>query len=364
MNVLPLAERATLGALLLDPAVVPTISAWLRAADFTDPWHREVYKTLRELHASEGGCGPTEVGLHLLDRLGPTRADLPRVLALLKAVPAAPDPRVYAVMVLEAALRHEVTGLGVLLRAGAVVAAGDGTAHAMAAATSTVDTLLDTAEARWEAATSKRAPSRLGAARTTATTDRCIAADRFLQAHPPVPASEVAEHEATLIAALLTHPDHLHATACWLRPAAVTSDAWRPVYEAMLHLHTYGRPIDAVSVLWEAQRSTPRTGAGPDPATVMSRVEGSLATSPGYWGRVVAADHLRLAADHAAQSLCTAADNPGLALAEVLGTGHVLTEALRTAARPLGTPDRARVPLASVHALPVPQTHRSGPVAG
>lgn len=364
MNVLALAERAALGALLLDPTPVPTISVWLRASDFTDPWHREVYKALRELRAGAGDCGPTEVGRHLLGRLGPTRADLPRVVALLKAVPAAPDPRVYAVMVLEAAIREEITGLGVLLRAGAVAAAGDGRAHTMVAATNTIDALLDAAETRWDAASGIRAASRLGPARTTAATSQLLAADRFLQAHPPLPPSDVAEHEVTLIAALLTHPDHLHATACWLRPAAVTSETWRPVYEAMLHLHTYGHPIDVVSVLWETQRSARRSGVGPDPAEVTSRVDTALATSPAYWGRVVAADHLRMAADHAAQSLCTAADNPGLGLEQVFGTGHVLTEALRTAARPLGTPDPGRVLLASVHALPVPQTYRAGPVAG
>jgi hypothetical protein len=190
-----------------------------------------------------------------------------------------------------------------------------------------------------------------------------LAADKLLAAHPSPTRRELAQREATLIAALITHPSQIGATSGWLRPPAVTNRTWRPVYEAVLRLHTYGRRIDPVTVLWETQRGAPNAGPGPDPTVAMRVIEANITTQPGYVGRQVAGDHLRLAADRAADGLWTAADNPGLDLNDVLETGHIITEALRTGARPLetaSTPPR----LASVHALPTAHAHRAGPAAG
>lgn len=372
MKALPLAERATLGALLYDAhgsarSGGPGTVRWLRPEDFADPWHREVYRTYRALAAAGGPAGAQAVGQELLRRLGPTRADLVRVAGLLREAPVAAHAATYAVMVLEASLRREAAGYGVVLRAAALQSALDVSPRAMNAVTVVIDAAFDAAQARWATATStKPAPSRRSDPAplrgSVARVDWALGADRLLAAHPPLAAGEVAEHEATLVAALLTHPDHLHATTCWLRPAALTNRAWRPVYEAMLHLRAYGHRIDPVTVLWETQRSSRRAGPGPDPANVTTKAEATLAASPAHWARVVAGDHLRIAADHAAEGLRVAAANPGLELVEVFSTGHVLTEALRAGARPLSGPDRAR--LASVHPLPTLHAHRAGPVAG
>jgi hypothetical protein len=254
----------------------------------------------------------------------------------------------------------------VVLRAGALQSALHASPQAINAITAVVDAALDDATARWATATGRPSTLRTDAPAllrgSVARLDAAIAADRFLAAHPALSPREVAEHEACLIAALLTHPDQLHGTACWLRPTSLTNRAWRPVYEAMLHLHTYGHPVDPVTVLWETQRSSRRAGPGPDPRVVTAKAEAAVAESPGHWDRVVAADHLRLAADHAAESLRVAAANPGLDLVEVFGTGHRFTEALRAAARPLVSTTPAR--LASVHQLSTAHAHRAGPVAG
>ncbi|MGQ0631514.1 MAG: DnaB-like helicase N-terminal domain-containing protein [Sporichthyaceae bacterium] len=371
-------ERATLGALLLcgeppsgerhDAAVA---GWWLRPEDFADPWHREVYRTIRALSAAGETAGPEAVGLEMLRRLGPTRADVVRIAGLLHDVPVTAQAATYSAMVLEASLRRETAAQGVILRAGALQSTLEASPRPIIAITALIDTVLDDAGHRWAAATN---PQPIGADRRSAAPtplrtsiarlDGALAADRLLDAHPSVSARDVAEHEARLIAALLTHPGHIGRTAGWLRPAAVTNRAWRPVYEAMLRLHTYGRPVDAVTVLWEVQRSSRTDGPGPDPATVTAGAEAALAANPAHWSRVVAADHLRSAADRAAESLHTTAANPGLDLGEVLGTGHILTEALRTAARPLTAPPGDARRLASVHALPARQPDRAGPVAG
>jgi replicative DNA helicase len=365
-----LAERATLAALLHDHAGAglsgPQLARWLRPEDFADPWHREVYRAHRALAAAGGPAGAQEVGEELVRRVGATRADVVRVAGLLRDTPVGTATATYAVMVLEAALRREVAGQGVVLRAGALQSAMHAAPRAMNAVIAVVDAALDDAADRWAAATGQppvarpEVPPRLRG--SVARLDAALAADRFLAAHPAVSPKEVAEHEASLIAALLTHPHQLHAAACWLRPASLTNRAWRPVYEAMLHLHAYGHPIDPVTVLWETQRSSRRAGPGPDPRVVTAKVEAALPEDPGHWGRVVAADHLRLTADHAAESLRAAAANPGLDVVEVFGTGHRFTEALRAAARPLAPTGPAR--LASVHQLPTPHSRRAGPVAG
>jgi hypothetical protein len=378
VKVVPLAERATLGALLTEPstdnqhtgpAESDGVTRWLRPEDFADLWHAELYRTLRALAGAGDAVGPEAVGRELLRRLGPTRADLVRVANLLHDLPPHARPETYAVMVLEASLRREVAAQGVLLRAGALQAGLDGTARPRIAISALVEDVLDRAADRWATATGQPAPDRARRApvalrSSTAGVGGVLGADRLLAVHPSPTKAQVADHEATLIAALITHPAQAGAISAWLRPAALTNRTWRPVYEAVLRLHTYGqRPLDAVTVFWETQRAARTAGFGPDPRAGMALVERCVSVQPGYAARQVAADHLRLAADRAAESLCKAADNPGLDLTDVFGTGHILTEALRTGARPLD-PASHRTRVATVHHLPAPHARRAGPVAG
>ncbi|MBA3743178.1 DnaB-like helicase N-terminal domain-containing protein [Sporichthya sp.] len=378
MKAVPLAERATLGALLIASSEVDpdsqvadrgAVHRWLRPDDFVDPWHAEVYRSIRALTTAGDPAGAEAVGRELFRRLGPTRGDVVRVAGLLHDLPPHAQAETYAVMVLEASLRRAAAGHGVLLRAGALQSSLDGSARPMLAIAAVVDDALDGAADRWAAATgqprldrARRAPAALRSA--TAGVGGALGADRLLAAHPRPTAREVADREATLIAALITHPSQIGATSAWLRPAALANRTWRPVYEAVLRLHTYGRPLDAVTVFWETQRSARTAGLGPDPASGTALIERNIATQPGHVARLVAGDHLRLAADHAAASLHTAAANPGLDLAEVLGTGHILAEALRAGSRPLDTESVDLARLATVHALPSAHVHRAGPVAG
>lgn len=376
MKAVTLAERATLGALLteashaqLSGAGRDAVHRWLRAEDFVDPWHAEVYRTIRALAGAGDPAGPESVGLELRRRLGPTRADVVRVAGLLHDLPPHARTETYAVMVLEASLRRQAAAHGVLLRAGALQASLDGSARPMLAITALVDAALDSAAERWSTATGHSQPDRALRApvpvrAATVGVAGALAADRLLAVHPSPTAREVADREATLIAALVTHPAQIGATSAWLRPAALTNRTWRPVYEAMLRLHTDGGPLDAVTVLWETQRTSRTAGPGPDAAAGLSLIERSIAVQPGHMARLVVADHLRLAADHAATGLNAAAANPGLELAEVLGTGHIFTEALRTGSRPLDAPTGDSVRLATVHALPAAHARLAGPVAG
>ncbi|WP_019873102.1 DnaB-like helicase N-terminal domain-containing protein [Sporichthya polymorpha] len=397
MNHTAMAERATLGALLLGPghqnqtgptgpqtnAGIVGILRWLRPEDFADPWHAEVYRTIRALGAAGEACDAEATGHDLIRRLGHTRADVGRLAGLLRDLPVRPQLDVYAAMVLEAALRRETITHGLLLRAGALQSVLDSSPRPMAAVTVTVDAALVDAGYRWAIATGRLRPTRAGPTRSgharsdgprpampiglrsaAGRVHAALGADRFLAAHPLPTARQVADREAALIVTLIAHPRHLDATAAWLRPAAISNRTWRPVYEALLGLRAGGQPIDAVTVFWETRRASRVAGPGPDPRPGIAAVERAAAVDPGYAAARVAGDHLRLAAEAAANSLRTAASNPGLDLGQVLETGHVLTAALRTGAVPLSAPGRDGRHLAAVRALPAPHAHRERPVAG
>jgi len=143
------------------------------------------------------------------------------------------------------------------------------------------------------------------------------------------------------------------------------------VCAAFVQLAELDRPIDVVTVAWEVQRSSARLGPGPGIRDLRKAVDAVASYDPGWLGRRVAADQLRRTADRAADSLQTAADNPGLDVRDLLTTGHMLTEALRTTATPLppsvdaATPARHHFPVPDLTARPdLSPVAPSGPVAG
>jgi replicative DNA helicase len=166
-------------------------------------------------------------------------------------------------------------------------------------------------------------------------TDHGVGADRFLRAHPQLNPAEVADHEAALIASLIARPAALGPVRGWLRPEALTNHEWRRVYAAVLRQADCGRPMDPVTVVWETQRRAATFGNGPQTKVLLARVEASLTTSPGYLAHVVAGDHLRLAADVAADAVTASAQNLAMELWQVLGSARTQVAALTTAARPL-----------------------------
>jgi replicative DNA helicase len=352
-----LAERATLGALLLadSPDTVREIVAWLRPEDFLDPWHRDVHKVIRDRAAAGQSVNPHAVGIGLLDRVGPTRAALVRLTDLLRATPTHPDPRSYALMVLEAALRREVATLGVLLRAGALSTALDGTARPMLAVTATVDAGIEAIETRFGSASGVRAADseprpigrhpRIG---PRPVVEHALAADRLLRAHPAPTRNQTGQLEAGLIAALIARPHAIPAVRGWLRPDALIERGWAAVYTAVLDLADQHRPVDPVTVAWHT-RDTP---AAPSPDVIAARVESALPSDVGHLARRVAADHLRHRSDEAARAFSACAGDSTRALPEVLTLARASTARLRTAAAPLtgGTSQPSRAP--GVHGAP------------
>jgi replicative DNA helicase len=339
-----LAEQATLGALMLEPQLAADVTTWLRAEDFDHPWHRSVYASIRELHAAHAPVDPQRVGVAMVDRLG-RRADLPHLLDLLQAAPTRPVGHRYAAMVLEASLRRDTACQGVLLQAAALSAGLAQHSRPVTTVVAQVDASLDHAEHRWRHATSDPVAPRtevetLGLGIPVS----ALGADRLLQAHPALDPAAVRRGEEALVASLIARPDHVGDVVRWLRPDALTSTAWRPVYAAVIQLAELGEPVDVVTVAWEVHRASSRLGPGPGTRELRDAVESAACTYPSHLARAVAADHVRITADRAAHALRAAAGNPGVDLTDVLATGHLLTSALRESAEALPASPRGEVP--------------------
>lgn len=371
MKAVQLAEAATLGALLLEPAALKQVATWLRAGDFADPWHGRLYTVMRERLAASQAVNPEDVGLQLLNRVGPHRADLVRIANLLRVAPVRPQPSRYAAMVLESSLRREVTGQGVLLRASALSAALTQERRPLIAGTALVDDALTAGEGRWQLA-SGEPPSGATAhpelAPVRRNLDKALAADKLLSAHPDLDVHQVREHEQRLIAALVCHPGELPGVRRWLTPEALVDRPWRAVYAALLELADRGMPVDVVTVAWQVQHGSRQLGPGPEPATLVRDVAEAAIDDPRYYSRPVAADLVRRTADSAARALQAAADNPGIDVPDLFETARLVTASVRTAAS--GLPDRANdlTParhLAAVRTEPTPSraVALSAPVA-
>ena len=328
-----LAEQATLGALLLDPAIPAQLTGWLRAEDFDDAWHRTVYTAIREIHTACRTPDAPAVAAALVDRHGYRLADHPRILDLLHAVPARPRPAHYAAIVLEASLRRQVACHAVLLEAAALASALDTSAGVLDAVSTQVDASVEHAQTRW--AIAARATATLAA--TGETSGRVllpspVAADRLLSRHPLPDPDAVAGREADLVGALANRPEHIDAVQQWLEPDALTSSLWRPVYTALLDLRACRAPIDAVTLSWQTARTAHLNGPGPGTRALDEHLAYAAAIDPVHAAVRVAADQLRLAAHRTADQLRADAANPGLDVRDLLDTALLHTRALRAAA--------------------------------
>ena len=355
-----LAEQATLGALMIDPAGIDRVRGWLRSNDFADWWHAQVYTALGERHAAGEPVDVETMAPVMVGRLGERSGGRLRLVDLIAVVPARPDPAVYARLVAQAGSRRDVAGQGVLLRAGALQSALSENAGPVASACLIVDATLDSLATRWAAATG-RAPSRP----TTPTPLRPVGrplevragADKYLRARPARDQAAEREHVVALIGSLLAHPDAIPAVATWLRPSQVPDPGWRAVYAAATNLSARGEQVDVVTVAWATRALAEHANPAPSARQLREAADAGWLDHPGHAARIVAGEQLCALSDNVAHQLTRAADNPALDLEEILDTGHALTNALRHAAT--GLPHRGVL----YQSVEPPQATR-GPVAG
>ncbi|WP_156388125.1 DnaB-like helicase N-terminal domain-containing protein [Cellulomonas sp. Root137] len=333
-----LAEQTTLGSVLLQPAALDEIQRWLRAGDFADTWHSEVFTSMLERRAAHEPIDPQRMADALTGRLGTRRANLPRLADLLHVTPPHPHAVTYARMVLDGGLRREIAGTGVLLRAAAVRCASDRMSRPIYATCNVVDAAMDCAEARWAKATGQAhdevvVPLALRAVMRN--TEARMGADKYLSAHPGRDAGSERRNAIALIGALIAQPEHVAEVAQWLAPARITDPGWRAVYGTLIDLAELGQHVDIVTVAWATRAHTHHEPALPGLSELRAAVDDGWSKQLRPAIQAVAGDQVRHLADAGAAQLLAGATNPGVLITDLVDTGHLLTTALRRTAAAL-----------------------------
>jgi replicative DNA helicase len=347
------AEQSLLGAMLIDPTTRSRLLSLVRAEDFADPWHQEVYAALQQV--SDGDT--IAVSGALVDRAGPRVADLPRVHLLIHDLPVRPDPAGYAVKVIEASLRRQVALSAVLVEACGALDVQAGVR--VAGVTGPVKGLIAGLADRYDHVLDVLAGVRVARRATAGTSapsdpetvrDGCLAADRLLRNQPRRDASAVREIEVRFIGSLFAQPDRIGAWADWIRPQWLLARRWAPVLDALQRRAEAGLSLDVVSVAWEVTRTSRAQGAGPGAEAIHAAVEAACWQDAGHLGRQVAGFLLERTAGSAAASIRAAANHPGLALPDVLHTANLMIDVVELAAEPFSSPAPA-----PATAVPPPQ---------
>ena len=333
-----LAEQATLGALILDPAPLAEIRAWLRPLDFTEALHGQVYSVLCERYAAGQPTDALSMGTALIGR-APGMSHGVRVHDLLRAVPATVHTIAYARAVAETGLRREAAELGVLLRAGALQSALSRESVQMTSTCSLVDAGLMSIARRWDTASGNphthpdTTPMQLRAALRNPDLRR--GADKFLQTRPERDTGAEHAHEALLVGSLISQPDEVLVIGARLPPPRISAPKWRTVYGAILELSELGLAVDLVTVAKATARLSHHGQPSPTMTQLREVVDQARLTSPQHIERLVWVDQMRRIADHGADQLLAGANNPGVRIGDLVDTGQRVTAALREAARML-----------------------------
>lgn len=334
-----LAEQATLGALMLDPAGIDRVRGWTRPTDFADWWHGQVFTALLERQAAGETVNVEAMAPVMVDRLGERSGGRLRLVDLISVVPARPDPAVYARLVVQAGSRREVAGQGVLLRAGALQSALSESAGPVSSACLIVDATFDGLAARWAAATGRApSPPSIPLQPLVRPLEVRAGADKYLRARPARDQTAESDHVVALIGSLLAHPDAIPSVAAWLRPSQVPDPGWRAVYAAATDLSARGEHVDVVTVAWATRSLAEHSTPAPSARQLREAADAGWLDHPGHAARIVAGEQLCALADRAAIHLSRAADNPALEVDEIVDTGYVLTNALRHSANGLPHP--------------------------
>jgi len=304
MRASEIAERALLGAILLDHARLADVQQWLEPADFYAYRHGLVYTEMLELRRA--GQEPT--ARSVLDRVIPSaesrrHVDGPYLHTLMESCPHPSRAPLYGRMVLEASIHRRTADRAEHL---GYVAQSESPADVVIdqlrrESTAWLDE-LDGHERRW---------TRAGGSHASPGRD-------FLRGDPsetPLLAAEAAE--ISVIASLLASPWQYDQIKDWLHPSDFTRSDTRLLYASVVEIARQGQPIDVVTVLWAAIRHV-----GPADRIdheVVARL--AAAGVPGYAGvcaRDVLQASLRSRANTTARQLGRAALQPRMSPDSVL----------------------------------------------
>lgn len=244
------AERALLGAVLLDPAGEQRVLDLVEAADMFRPWHAQVLAAMQRARSRGALPGPAEVYRELQDD-----PDLPRSVArdavplagLMEAAPSSRHAPAYAAMVIEGGIRQRLYLAGSRM----VQASGTGEVEAAWQQAARARRELDACTARWLALPAhlrRELPSGKAATAGDEPGQRASARRAGPRGDHAVAAGARALRE------LAAAPSQLADVSRWLRPEHFARPSDGALYAVMRDMNVAGMPVDPVTVTWEAAR--------------------------------------------------------------------------------------------------------------
>lgn len=326
------AEQALLGAVLLDPAGQQRALDLVEPADFRRPWHAQVLAAMRRVQSAGRLPGPLEVYPEL--RNDP---DLPATVArdavlladLMDAVPRPAHAPAYAAMVAERGIRLRLELAGSRLAQTASTGQLDDTAHIVWQARREVAAC----RARWLALPAALRPEPpVSASRDPApAAPKRLAAEPARERQPEDPAAWAAGSRA--LRDLIAGPSRITEVRGWLRPEHFAAPGHGELYSIVRDLDAARRPVDPVTVSWEAARR----GFSADPA--------ALADGTGAFAYASAREVRRLSqlasAAHAGHDLQVSAADPRQPPGQLLSVAARLLAAQDTEPQPQISSGRA-----------------------
>jgi len=308
------AERALLGALLLEPVRRTEVEAWLEPSDFYAYRHALAYATIQRLH--DEGVEPTARAV--LDRILPDaesrrNVDGAYLHTLMEACPHPSRAAIYGRMVLEASIHRRTADraarLGYVAQADAPA---DVVFEQLGEETQTWLSELEALAQRWaeaggEPATGVPEPLSFGTA--------------------PKSVGQAAD-EVALVASLVAAPWQYPHIDTWLIPEDFTRDDMRGIYVAIAELHQRGQPLDEVTIMWAGLRNTTGSNAIDGEGLRRLREAGVPGYAPIAARKVLNASLLRATAD-AVASIQATARIPKVRPADLIATSASQIETVR-----------------------------------
>jgi replicative DNA helicase len=236
------AERAVIGALLLEPARLADVHEWLRPDDFDGGAERQTYQAI--CHVTDRGEPLTP---DLVDRQlregkadGPVLADGAFLIGTMDACPAPSRASVYGRMVLELSIRRHIAADIAGLRHKAEQASTSEQLNTVFAQIDGVQLGVKNLHLREALAahTASVAPNWAGELKPLS---------RF-------PRYEEGVVERQAVVALVDQPAALKTVARWLKPNDFSDDECASLFSELTVLREANNPIDGITVAWRARR--------------------------------------------------------------------------------------------------------------
>jgi replicative DNA helicase len=258
------AEQAVIGALLMQPGRYAEVAEWLQVDDFDGTNERIAYGAIVELHTRGVPVTPEEVNRLVLEHqprpLPP--ADGAFLVDCMQACPADDRVAIYARMVLESSVRRRIADHAAGLRQRAEQATTADDLNRVFFAVDTVRRDVEQLHQREARASGALAPTPVTPARLDP-----ITRDRRHR--------ESAD-ERTAVRALVDQPAAMTRVSTWLNPDDFTDWGCRLVYARLQAMHREHKPIDPLTLAWNASQ------VGLDPTAASALASGSPRDTTGH----------------------------------------------------------------------------------